>query len=89
MLITCWSGRIKLRLPFLLLSCPEKYMLVLCQLISLTVLDQSLYHFLIGLKIIWVFFLFPIQKAQSGELQYRGAHTRQGYLAVQKKGNID
>ena len=34
-------------------------------------------------------FLFPIQKAQSGELQYRGAHTRQGYLAVQKKGNID
>ncbi|CAH3045582.1 unnamed protein product [Pocillopora meandrina] len=27
-------------------------------------------------------------KAQSGELQYRGAHTRQGYLAVQKKGSL-
>ncbi|XP_078371210.1 rho GTPase-activating protein 26-like isoform X2 [Oculina patagonica] len=27
-------------------------------------------------------------KAQSGELQYRGAHTRQGYLGVQKKGSL-
>ena len=27
-----------------------------------------------------------LQKAQSGELQYSGAHTRQGYLGVQKKG---
>ena len=62
MLITCWSGRIKLRLPFLLLSCPEKYMLVLCQLISLTVLDQSLYHFSIGLKIIWIFSFFQYRK---------------------------
>lgn len=28
------------------------------------------------------------QKAQSGELQYSGAHTRQGYLGVQKKGGL-
>lgn len=28
------------------------------------------------------------QKAQSGELQYRGAHTRQGYLGVQKRGSL-
>ncbi|XP_073252515.1 rho GTPase-activating protein 26-like [Porites lutea] len=28
------------------------------------------------------------QKAQSGELQYHGAHTRQGYLGVQKKGSL-
>ncbi|XP_020604145.1 rho GTPase-activating protein 26-like isoform X2 [Orbicella faveolata] len=28
------------------------------------------------------------QKALSGELQYRGAHTRQGYLGVQKKGSL-
>ncbi|KAJ7347151.1 Rho GTPase-activating protein 42, partial [Desmophyllum pertusum] len=32
--------------------------------------------------------LFIIAKAQSGELQYRGAHTRQGYLGVQKKGSL-
>lgn len=29
---------------------------------------------------------FYFQKAQSGELQYSGAHTRQGYLGVQRKG---
>lgn len=28
------------------------------------------------------------QKAQSGELQYSGAHTRQGYLGVQRKGGL-
>lgn len=28
------------------------------------------------------------QKADSGELHYHGAHTRQGYLAVQKKGGL-
>ncbi|XP_074619725.1 rho GTPase-activating protein 26-like isoform X2 [Acropora palmata] len=28
------------------------------------------------------------QAAQSGELQYSGAHTRQGYLGVQRKGGL-
>ena len=33
-----------------------------------------------------LFCKFYFQKAQSGELQYSGAHTRQGYLGVQRKG---
>ena len=37
-------------------------------------------------EIHFFFCKFYFQKAQSGELQYSGAHTRQGYLGVQKKG---